>query len=517
MSDRFGPMLVKELRQGLRTKVFLTAFIGFQAILLVMVLAGFASHRSGESGEFLNAAIWSMLMFMLIVITPLRGLFALDKEIRSGTLELLQITNLDAWRIVRGKWGALIGEAMLYLAAALPYFTLRYFLGGVHILSDLGWLALLALYSASLTAVVVGLSGFRSILLRIGTAVAVVAHVWIGGGMIEAMASPYGPMSAFSGSSFSDWWGVLIAFIVTLTIVGWSFLRLGARTIATQAENHSTGVRILTFFGLVFVAVLDRLSIPTSSLLGDGLMVFFFLFALLLYTGGIFCAVTDNSLQSTRIYTPFIRRGVTPIGRILLYPGWGSGLFYVGVMTIPIAFLRLMGEGAQAVMLTTLIIFNLLMQPAVITRLLMRQRGLRMLNLSTYITMLVSCVIVSIVLLIAETAVTRGEPMLSMFFPIAAIGGAFRETEVAIGFQFFSAFVCCAILLASAIEDMAFTQKRENAARDMLAERELQGKREAQIEAGTFATGPFEAGAAALPEWGADDDSSADPDPEPKS
>ena len=59
MSDRIGPMLVKELRQGLRTRVFMAAFISFQAILLIMVLAGFASHHDGESGAFLNAVCLS--------------------------------------------------------------------------------------------------------------------------------------------------------------------------------------------------------------------------------------------------------------------------------------------------------------------------------------------------------------------------------------------------------------------------------------------------------------------------
>jgi len=483
MSDRLGPMLVKELRQGLRTKAFLTAFIGFQAILLILVLAGFASHRSGESGAFLNAAIWTMLMIMLVIITPLRGLFSLEKEMRAGTLELLQITNLDAWRIVRGKWGALVGEAMLYLAAALPYFTLRYFLGGVQILADLGWLALLALFSASLTAVVVGLSGFRSVLLRVGTALAVVALVPMGSSFVELIGSPYGPLAIFFGLGFGDWWGVLVGFIVAVIVVGWSFLRLGARTIATQAENHSSAVRLLTFGGVVLMVLLDRLSGSGSSgMLGDGSKVLFFMFALAIYACGLFCAVTDNSLQSTRIYTPFIRRGITPFGRLLLYPGWGAGYFYVIALTIPIPMLRLMGDASEGVMLATLIVFNLLMQPAVITRLLMRQRGVRLFNLSTFIAMLVSCGIGSTVLVIAEAAMTRGEPVLSMFFPIPAISGAFGDADVATGFQFFSAFVCYAILAASAFDDLAFTQKREDAARDVLAEREVALRRAAAVE-----------------------------------
>ena len=207
MSDKFGPMLVKELRQGLRTKIFLTAFMGFQAILLIMVLSGFAARgNSNDASEFLSSAIWALLTMMLVVITPLRGQFALEKELRMGTLELLQITNLDAWRIVRGKWAALMGEALLYTAAALPYFTLRYFLGGVQILSDLGLLFLIVLFSATLTAMVVGLSGFRSILLRLATAGGIIMLVPMTVGLIEEMNRDFTRGFLFGATSFADWW-----------------------------------------------------------------------------------------------------------------------------------------------------------------------------------------------------------------------------------------------------------------------------------------------------------------------
>ena len=101
-------------------------------------------------------------------------------------------------------------------------------------------------------------------------------------------------------------------------------------------------------------------------------MYIFFMFALVIYSGGIFCAITDNSLQSTRIYAPFIRRKVTPIGRLLLYPGWGSGFFYVLGMSFLILGVRLLGEQHEPVQLLSLAMFNFLMLPAAITRLMMR-------------------------------------------------------------------------------------------------------------------------------------------------
>jgi len=477
MSDRIGPMLVKELRQGLRTKTFLTAFIGFQVVLLIMVLAGFAAQRNSASGDFLNTAIWSVLMVMLVVITPLRGQFALEKEIRAGTLELLQITNLDAWRIVRGKWGALMGEAMLYLTAALPYFTLRYFLGGVQILTDLALLALTALFSAALTAVVVGLSGFRSVLLRIAIAVGIVALVPMGLSIVEGLRGARGVAIPFSGSNFGDWWGILAGFLLTLAVTGWSFLQLGARTIATQAENHSTSVRLLTLAGIALLVLLDRTSVDPTKMVGREAMPLFFAFALAIYACGIFIALTDNSLQSSRIYIPFIRRGLAPLGRLLLYPGWASGLLYVVLMSIAPVLLRLMSKHPESVLIGLLVCFNFFAQPAAITRILMAQRKVRLLSLSTYITMLVGGAILSSVLLIAELAITNADPIVTMMFPIPAMIGIFESEEgLVIGMQFLSAIVSLGVLVFAAIKDSKFIRLRELRTRDLLANSHLQDR-----------------------------------------
>ncbi|MFT5410899.1 MAG: hypothetical protein ACI9NC_003632 [Verrucomicrobiales bacterium] len=479
MSDRFGPMLVKELRQGLRTKIFLTAFIGFQAILLIMVLAGFASQSSGrDSGTFINGTIWTVLSLMLLVITPLRGQFAIEKEIRMGTMELLQITNLDAWRIVRGKWGALMGEAMLYLTAALPYFTLRYFLGGVNILTDLWLLALMALVSSALTAIVIGLSGFRSMLLRIGITLGIIFLVFWSISIVQMMRFSRS-MGGGGGGFFSGSFLLHTALVITLIVVGWCYLRLGARTIATQAENHTSNVRLMTFAGLVILLVLDHLNGGGSE---DAFA--FFMLGLAIYSCGIFSAITDTSLQSSRIYSPFIRRKMTAVGRLLLYPGWGSGFFYVGLMSILMLFGTAMGEEPEIVIISVLCIFNFLMLPAAITRILMRNRGTRIFNLATYITMMVACAIGGVVLQIAEAIITTGTPAITMIFPISAmIGAGSGEEGLAIGLQCLGAFLSAGLLIVVASEDLRFTAKREQATREFLAKRKAEEENKPPIGA----------------------------------
>ena len=118
--------------------------------------------------------------------------------------------------------------------------------------------------------------------------------------------------------------------------------------------------------------------------------------------------------------------------------------------------------------------FNFLAQPAAITRVLMSYRRTRLFDLATYITMMVSCAIASSVLMIAEAAVTDGEPTISLLFPVPALVGGFRADEgVVLALQFLSALISTVALLLPAIEDRRFTRSRELAARELLAASKL--------------------------------------------
>jgi hypothetical protein len=49
-SDRLSPMLVKELRQGLRTKAFIGVFLALQIILGVILLGAVSVSSSYQAG-----------------------------------------------------------------------------------------------------------------------------------------------------------------------------------------------------------------------------------------------------------------------------------------------------------------------------------------------------------------------------------------------------------------------------------------------------------------------------------
>src|SRR5882724_4477643 len=95
-----SPMLVKELRQGLRTRGFVGALVIFQIVMLVLMLAALASQTAQNptarmSGAGITGAFfWAVISVQLLIVTPFRALGGLQHEVESRTLDLLLLTRL---------------------------------------------------------------------------------------------------------------------------------------------------------------------------------------------------------------------------------------------------------------------------------------------------------------------------------------------------------------------------------------------------------------------------------------
>jgi hypothetical protein len=149
--DWHSPMVVKELRHGLRTKFFSLALIQFHVFLALLI----GSILLGASPSIINALFWSLSLMVLLAIMPLRGFAALTSEASEGTLDMLTLTNMSAIRIVYGKWAALFGQTLLVASSLLPYMVARYHFGGVELVQELATLVISVLLSALITAALV--------------------------------------------------------------------------------------------------------------------------------------------------------------------------------------------------------------------------------------------------------------------------------------------------------------------------------------------------------------------------
>lgn len=340
-SDRLSPMLVKELRQGMRTNLFTAAFILLQVFMVLSLMISAAGTKGG--GDVGGGFFWMFIVITLLGVMPVRGFNALHRENQLNTMDLIEMTRLSAWRITWGKWLALVSQTLLLVSAIVPYIVLRYYLGGINFVGELLSLLMICLLSMLLTAVSVGFSAFPSLLLRGAVAVGMLfLLLWlVAGGFV--FSSFGGGGSAFGDlfSSFDDpefWWW-LFAMVLTMTYAGYFFLDLGASRIAPESANYATRKRLI---GLGLVIVVLVLPLIATSIDFEVMYVIatFVLVAVWLD------AITEKAALVPSVFRPFLRRGWYRLGMPFLTPGWHTGVRFVIVSGLIAAALMAVNPAA---------------------------------------------------------------------------------------------------------------------------------------------------------------------------
>lgn len=318
-ADWLSPMLVKELRQGMRSRTFMTAFFLTQLLMILSVVFNLTAANSDSSGElvgYLGGLFWFLVAVPMLFVMPIRGFGALHSEIKGGTLELVFLTHLSAWRIAAGKWMALMVQTLLLVCAVLPYVLLRYFLGGVNIVDDLQSLLFLFIASAAFTAATVAMSPYESKLLR-GLFIVVLIFV------LQSLFSMLFSWLAFGrisgGGGVGGWKIYLCVAIYVPAFIGLA-LEIAASKIAPPAENHAIHKRLISLGVIIVSPLLVAIGIPEIGVTVSGGI---FLTAVLVD------AISEPIHYVRSIYQTFLRRGAPGrIAMIFLVPGWISGLWF---------------------------------------------------------------------------------------------------------------------------------------------------------------------------------------------
>ncbi len=322
-------MLVKELRQGLRAKTFVAMFLSLQVFLAVMLFSAGVTSTSDHVGSVISGIIFTFFSIAVIVVQPLRGTGALSSEVKGNTIDMMVLTRLSAWRIVFGKWVAIVSQSALLLVTIIPYLILRYFFGGMNLVSEMVFLLVLFLTSMALTALTVGLSGCHSVIVR--SLVPIIGLPILLWSMLIVSFS-YGfrgsgnVLDVFNLDNSESQIGVA-CYVATIVYLGASMLSMGASLIAPAAENHAIFRRIVALLAMLVivpVAVLDMFDAEWTILL-----------ATIVGVPAILIALTESAPLVATVCKPFVKRG--PIARTigwLFYPTWSSGLMFSMLLAI---------------------------------------------------------------------------------------------------------------------------------------------------------------------------------------
>ena len=306
-SDRLSPILVKELRQGVRSHVFTGAFLLQQ--FLLMAVAALGLLLDGSRDEW-SVFFWMFIVLPILLILPLSAGASVSGEKAAGTLEPMLLTRLSAWRVAAGKWAATAAQTTLLVVAALPYVLMRYFLGGVNLVGEVATLCACLLCSLLLTSVAVALSpASLSPLFRWALS------AFLGLFLAIAFWSVAGQASFGPGASR----GTYLAFgaLVLLTLI--LALEVAALQMAPPALARPARLRVLAL--LVVGVAIGYARQPFESVSG---ILFAWCSALVL--GVVAASLCEPVPPSPTLYAPFFRSRLRAAAGLVLAPGWPAGV-----------------------------------------------------------------------------------------------------------------------------------------------------------------------------------------------
>jgi hypothetical protein len=320
IDDGFSPILVKEVRQGMRARVFVLSFLMLQMFLILVVVANVVAQADTGALQTESYYFWTVIGFALLALMPLRGLVTVSLEVKNRTMETVLLTRLTAWRVVFGKWSALFAQSLLLVSAVLPYVVLRYFIGGNDIVSDLELMLFLLWLSGILIATSIAVSALANVVIRVVLIVGVVIMNVVGLNVI-GMGGGFAPGFRMSGWETMGWL-VLVGFFVPALL-----FEITASTLAPASENHAIRRRS---YAVLFFLLACALEAAAHSDFKPGVgLPLIILIGICYYELSEKPQIIPRMVQSLARFGPLAR-----IGALFLLPGWPSA-FLFSILVIP--------------------------------------------------------------------------------------------------------------------------------------------------------------------------------------
>lgn len=173
--DRWNPILVRVVRQELRSKAFISIFILLLtgATVTAMVVAALSrdSGVNNEIGPGFFGVIAFAWVFALGVAQPLACFRAIANERNDDTWDLVELTGMRPLGVVLGLLWASLVQTMLYTAALAPFMVMAYLLRGIDVFAVVFTLILVPLTSiaaCSLAVFTAALSAHKAVRATLG-------------------------------------------------------------------------------------------------------------------------------------------------------------------------------------------------------------------------------------------------------------------------------------------------------------------------------------------------------------
>lgn len=246
LSDRLNPILVREVQQAVKGRVFALTIILALSISVMIAAVVASEYQEGNSGRgAFDAGLATLIPLMLFVI-PMQAYNSMRTELKGGIVEQLLLTRLSPSRVIAGKLQAAMVQFVLYVSVLSPLIATSYLLRGVDLPTIALSLVFMLLVCIAATAFAVS-SAAQAILPALQTMASLGIAFGLGFGtvlMIGFVAS--GTYSRGIGDLVrSDSLVLVSSAVIGVTILVTTLSWLAARTFLLHAfENKSTAFRV---------------------------------------------------------------------------------------------------------------------------------------------------------------------------------------------------------------------------------------------------------------------------------
>ncbi len=346
-------MLVRCVRQDLRSKVFIGVFCILLAISVIACLVAASHAANGISaertyGRDLFVALAGAWSFALIVVQASATHRLVAQERNDDTWDLVELTGLPPRRIVRGLLFASLTQSLLYTAAIAPFVVMAYLLRGLDlptILTVLIVVPLLGVVAAAIGLFFACCAGGRRGRAAGGGVIGVIMLLgWIFA--CNLLFSPLakfitGPLAGATGlGSVSSTWAVPLfsgLLIDCWLMAVWLLLVLSTALLTHRADDRSSRPRfaVLVLLGnvLAVVAGLWGLGLLNAGALPSLSVSIAFPVCLLITVTAFFALTEDYALTPRQARSIAGSHGWRRRLSGLLGPGATRGRWFVIALT----------------------------------------------------------------------------------------------------------------------------------------------------------------------------------------
>ncbi len=344
---RLNPIVVKELRQAVRSRFVSGVFVLFLGVELFAIgMLLLTRSAKVDPAMYLGRDMFQLLFVLLSVaclaFIPLYAGVRLAMERWDDNLDLLFITTIKPGAIIRGKLFAAVAIAVLLFAAAAPFMSFSYLLRGIDIPSifvALGFVfvVVVAVTQAALFLACLPASRVFKLLLGLASVGGLFAIV------ITVNAFGWDLVRRGVGSRFGTWdfWAASASVVGGLWLAAGLVQRLAVALISPPSANRALPVRAYATFGWlvsgIWIFVVARVEREEEILL------VWLVGSMLLLSAAVLTGLSEDTLLSARVRRAIPRGRLARRMAFLFYNGPAGALCWVLLLAAATVAATLLG------------------------------------------------------------------------------------------------------------------------------------------------------------------------------